>query len=192
MRIATRRAAGLDPRGWTGELRSEVAHFFDDLAAEWHTRATPERLAVVTDALTRGLDPLPIPRSVAVEIGSGIGTYSGLIARRFRTALAFDLSAEMLRLAPPAPAHRIRADGAHLPLRDASASAVVLINAFLFPAEVARIVSPDGALIWVNISGEYTPIYLSVNDLLAKLPGAWTGVASGAGEGTWCVLWRAR
>ena len=190
MRVATRRAAGLDSRGWTGELRTEVAHFFDDLAAEWHTRATPERLAVVTDALTRGLDPLSIPRSVAVEIGSGIGTYSGLIARRFQRAIAIDLSAEMLHLAPAKPSHRVQADGAHLPLRDAAASAAVLINAFLFPSEVARILSHDGALVWVNISGEYTPIYLSVDDLLAKLPGRWTGVASGAGEGTWCVLRR--
>jgi len=192
MRVATRRAAGLDPRGWTAELRGEVEHFFDDLAAEWHTRATPERLAVVTDALTRGLDPLPIRRSVGVEIGSGIGTYSGLIARRFETAVAIDLSAEMLHLAPAKPSHRIQADGARLPLRHASASAVVLINAFVFPNEVARILSRDGALVWVNISGEYTPIYLSVDDLLAKLPGTWTGVASGAGEGTWCVLRRGR
>jgi SAM-dependent methyltransferase len=190
MRVATRRAAGLDPRGWTGELRGEVAHFFDDLAAEWHTRATPERLAVVTDALTRGLDPLAGPRSVAVEIGSGIGTYSSLIARRFQRSVAIDLSAEMLRLAPATASQRIQADGAHLPLRDAAASAVVLINAFLFPGEVARVLSHDGALVWVNISGAYTPIYLSVDDLLAKLPGRWTGVASGAGEGTWCVLRR--
>ena len=190
MRIATRRAAGLDSRGWTGELRGEVTQFFDGLAGEWHTRATPERLAVVTDALTRGLDPLRIPRSVAVEIGSGIGTYSGLIARRFQRALAIDLSAEMLRLAPAQPSQRIQADGAQLPLRDASAAAVILINAFLFPGEVARILSRDGALVWVNISGEYTPIHLSVDELIAKLPGTWTGVASGAGEGTWCVLWR--
>lgn len=192
MRIATRRAAGLDPRGWTGELRSEVIEFFDGLAHEWHTRATPERLAVVTDALTRGLDPLRIRRGVAVEIGSGIGIYSGLVAQRFPSALAIDLSREMLQRAPAGPSHRVQADGARLPLRDASVSAVILINAFLFPAEVDRVLSPDGALLWVNMSGEYTPIYLSADDLIARLPGTWTGVASGAGEGTWCVLRRQR
>ena len=191
MRIATRRAAGLDPRGWTGELRSEVAGFFDGLAGEWHTRVTPQRFAVVTDALTRGLDPLPIPRDLAVEVGSGIGSYSALIAQRFRTALAIDLSGEMLTRAPAAPSHRVRADGARLPLRDASASTVVLINAFLFPSEVDRVVASAGAVVWVNISGEHTPIYLSPDDLLAQMPGAWTGVASGAGVGTWCVLRRA-
>jgi hypothetical protein len=36
----------------------------------------------------------------------------------------------------------------------------------------------------------HTPIHLSPDDLLAGLPGAWTGVASQAGEGTWCVLRR--
>ena len=34
MRIATRRAAGLDPGGWTGDLREHVRGFFDDLAGE--------------------------------------------------------------------------------------------------------------------------------------------------------------
>jgi len=188
MRIATRRAAGLDARGWTGQLRTEVTDFFDNLAHEWHTRATPQRFAVVTDALTRGLDPLPVSRAVAVEVGSGIGTYSALIAQRFQTALAVDLSMPMLVRAPAAPAHRLRADGARLPLRDASASAVVLINAFMFPAEVDRVLSRGGALVWVNISGECTPIYLRPDDLLARLPGTWKGVASGAGVGTWCVL----
>jgi hypothetical protein len=97
----------------------------------------------------------------------------------------------MLQRAPAAPAHRVQADGAMLPVADASAAAIVLINAFLFPAEVARVLSPDGALIWVNSSGEQTPIYLSVDDLVAALPGEWTGTSSRAGEGLWCVLRRA-
>ena len=67
----------------------------------------------------------------------------------------------------------------------------MLINAFLFPAEVERVLTPEGALVWVNISGEQTPIYLSVEDLVAQLPGEWVGTASRAGEGQWCVLRRA-
>lgn len=190
MRIATRRAAGLEPGGWTGELRDHVAEFFDGLADEWHTRVSPQRTAVVVDALTRGLDASTTPRGLALEIGSGIGTYSALLAKRFGTVVAIDLSLAMLQRAPARPAHRVQADGAMLPLRDASASAAVLINAFLFPAEVERVLSPDGVLIWVNSSGVHTPIHLSPDDLLAGLPGAWTGVASQAGEGTWCVLRR--
>ena len=191
MRIATRRAAGLDPGGWTQELRKEVAEFFDTLSGEWHTRTSPQRTAVVMDALERGLGPPASPVGVAVEVGSGIGTYSSLLAQRFATVLAIDLSLEMLRLTPTETAHRIQADGAMLPLRDSSAAAVVLINCFLFPAEVDRVLARDGALVWVNSSGSQTPIFLDAEDLLSALPGRWTGTSSQAGQGTWCVLRRA-
>jgi SAM-dependent methyltransferase len=190
MRMATRRAAGLDAAGWTRELRDDVEQFFDDLAGEWHTRTSPARTAIVTDALVRGLDPMKVPPRLAVEVGSGIGTYSPLLAERFASVLALDLSRAMLRLAPVRPAHRVQADGARLPVRSGSASAIVLINAFLFPAEVERVLSPQGALVWVNLSGEQTPIYLSAEDLVTSLPGRWTGVSSRAGEGHWCVVKR--
>ena len=191
MRIATRRAAGLDAGGWTTELREQVGDFFDGLANEWHTRSSPERTAVVMDALSRGLGALDVPAGTVVEVGSGIGAYSDLLAERFTTVVAIDLSLAMLTLAPTRPAHRVQADGARLPLRDSFAVAIVLINAFLFPEEVERVLSPTGALVWVNTSGEQTPIYLSVDDVVAKLPGEWTGTASRAGEGHWCVLTRA-
>jgi len=190
MRIATRRAAGLDVGGWTRELRKQVGEFFDTLSGEWHTRTSPQRTAVVMDALDRGLGPRDSRIGVVVEVGSGIGSYSGLLAQRFATVLAIDLSLAMLRLAPGGTAHRIQADGARLPLRDSCASAVILINAFLFPVEVDRILARDGALVWVNSSGEQTPIFLAAEDLLSALPGKWTGTASQAGEGTWCVLRR--
>jgi hypothetical protein len=191
MRIATRRAAGLHPEGWTTELRNEVKDFFDGLAGDWHTRVSPQRTAVVSDALTRGLGHGEASAGLAVEVGSGIGTYSSLLSERFATVVAIDLSPEMLKAAPAGPAHRVRADGAALPIRNASAAAVVLINAFLFPAEVARVVAPQGSIVWVNSSAEQTPIYLSAEELVAQLPGAWTGTASRAGQGYWCVLRRA-
>jgi Methyltransferase domain len=190
MRIATRRAAGLDPGGWTPELRGDVGAFFDAMSSEWHMRTSPQRAAVVLDALERGLGRRDSRVGVAVEVGSGIGAYSGLLAQRFATVLAIDLSLAMLRLAPSGTAHRIQADAAALPVRDSCSTAVVLINAFLFPAEVDRILARDGAVVWVNSSGEQTPIFLSAEDLLSALPGRWTGTASQAGEGTWCVLWR--
>ena len=141
MRIATRRAAGLDSRGWTPELRREVGEFFDAMSSEWHTRTSPQRTAVVMDALERGLGHRDSRVGVAVEVGSGIGAYSGLLARRFATVLAIDLSLAMLRLAPGGIAHRIQADAAMLPVRGSCAAAVVLINCFLFPAEVDRILA---------------------------------------------------
>jgi ubiquinone/menaquinone biosynthesis C-methylase UbiE len=191
MRIATRRAAGLQAGGWTGELRHQVEGYFDDLAGEWHTRTSPERTAAVRDALLRGLGAIRSPAGIAVEVGSGIGAYSSLLAERFATVVAIDLSLAMLKLAPIGPALRVQADGAKLPVADSSAAAIVLINAFVFPAEVERVLSPEGALVWVNSSGEQTPIYLSVDDLVAGLPGDWTGTSSRAGEGHWCVLRRA-
>ena len=191
MRKATRRAAGLDTGGWTGDLRDEVETFFEGLAGEWHTRTSPQRTAVVMDALVRGLDPMATARGLAVEVGSGIGTYSPLFAERYAAVLAIDLSIAMLKLAPNGPAHRVQADGARLPVRDGSAAAIVLINAFLFPDEVDRVLSGQGAIVWVNSSGEQTPIYLPVDDLVAALPGEWTGTASRAGDGHWCVLRRA-
>jgi len=190
MRIATRRAAGLDPGGWTGDLRGEVAEFFDGLADEWHTRTSPQRTAVVLDALTRGIDPAQTVAGMAVEVGSGIGAYSRILAERFATVIAIDLSHAMLTRAPVHPAYRVQADAARLPVRDRSAAAIVLINAFLFPMEVERALSLDGLVVWVNSSGPQTPIHLSADDLLAALPGMWDGVASQAGEGTWCVLQR--
>lgn len=190
MRAATRRAAGIDAHGWTPQLRQDVERYFDGLAREWHTRTSPGRTAIVEDALTRGAVDFRSPVDLAVEVGSGIGAYSDLLAHRFARVLALDLSLEMLRLAPTGPAHRVQADGAVLPLRDTSAGAIVLINAFLFPAEVDRVLAPSGLLVWVNSSGEQTPIHLSAEDLVASLPGAWHGRASRAGEGTWCVLQR--
>jgi ubiquinone/menaquinone biosynthesis C-methylase UbiE len=190
MRLATRRAAGLDEGGWQHGLRDEVRSYFDGLAGEWHTRTSPERLKIVDDALTRGVGAVGAPDGVAVEVGSGIGAYSALLASRFRRVVAVDLSLPMLRLAPASPGLRVQADGAQLPLRDGSAAAAILINAFLFPTEVTRVLVPDGVIVWLNSSGEQTPIYLSPEDLLKSLPGEWTGAASRAGEGHWCVLRR--
>jgi SAM-dependent methyltransferase len=191
MRVATLRAAGINRDGWTDDLRHDVERYFDDLAGDWHTRISPGRTAIVVDALTRGLNEIQTVGGLALEVGSGIGTYSPLLAERFTKVLAIDLSLAMLRLAPATPAHRVRADGAVLPVRDASADAIVLVNAFLFPSEVDRVLRKDGLLLWVNSSGEQTPIHLSPDQVAARLPGKWQGIASRAGEGIWCVLQRA-
>jgi len=189
MRLVTRRAAGLDEGGWDAATRERVTALFDELAADWHTRSSPERAAVVLDALDRGVGR-QLWAGLCVEVGSGIGAYSSLLAERFETVVAVDLALEMLLLAPAAPAHRVRADASWLPLRDGSASAVVLVNAFLFPWEVDRVVERSGVVVWVNSSGESTPIHLTAEEVATALPGEWDGVAGRAGVGTWCVLQR--
>jgi hypothetical protein len=44
---------------------------------------------------------------------------------------------------------------------------------------------------WVNTSGDQTPIYLPAEDVVASLPGQWDAVAAEAGWGTWVVVRRA-
>ena len=66
----------------------------------------------------------------------------------------------------------------------------MLVNCFLFPDEVDRVLAPDGVVVWVNSSGAETPIHLPSDDVVAALPGPWEGVQSTAGLGTWCVLRR--
>jgi Methyltransferase domain len=188
MRIMTRRAAGLTGGGWNAEAREDVSSYFDRLAAEWHTRTSPARDAVVLDALDRGG---VTGGDVAIEIGSGIGAYSALLGERFSRVLAIDVSFEMLRIAPPEPALRVHADAAELPNRRGVADAVVLVNALLFPAEVDRVLAADGCGVWVNSSGEETPIHLRAREVADVLPGEWRGVTSRAGLGMWCVLRRA-
>jgi SAM-dependent methyltransferase len=189
MRLMTHRAAGLAGDPWDADARAQVAGSFDALAPVWHTRTSPGRAEVVADALERGV-PTDHDRGLVVEVGSGIGAYSSLLAARWRTALAVELSREMARLAPAGPAVRVLADGSVLPLATGVADAVVLVNMFLFPAEVARVLRPDGYVVWVNSSGEHTPIHLMPEQVEAALPGSWSGVAARAGSGLWAVLRR--
>ena len=190
MRTMTRRAAGLEGQPWDAEARAVVAAYFDDLAADWHTRTSPQRDRVVADALERGLEGRLLD-GPCLEVGSGIGAYTPLLTARWPTVLAVEVAMEMLRAAPADVGHRVLADGACLPVPDGSAGAVVLVNCFLFPAEVDRVLAPDGVVVWVNSSGTATPIHLLAEEVVEALPGRWEGVASGAGIGLWTVLHRA-
>lgn len=173
--------------GWDAERAAKVAELFDGLAPEWHTRWSAERLDALTDALDRG----GVGGRVCLELGSGTGFATALLAERFPVRVAMDLSFEMLRHAPADAAPRAQADAAGLPLRDGSVDALVAVNMLLFPAEVARVLRPSGALVWVNSLGDRTPIYLPAADVAAAMGDGWNGVASSAGQGTWCVLRRA-
>lgn len=185
----TRKVAGLEEGEWDAGSQALVVETFDALASSWHTRISPETMAVVEDAMTRGLDRLLARNGLAVEVGSGIGSYSPLLAGRFETVVSVELSWQMLSRAGPVTL-RVQGDGARLPIRDQSVDAVALINAFLFPAEVDRVLRPGGALLWVNSSGEATPIHLSSGEVESALPFRVRGVESRAGAGTWCAVVR--
>lgn len=187
MRRVTREVA-FDPQGWTPERAKKVEELFDSQAAEWHTREHPLRLVPLADAFERGGG---LGYGIGLEIGSGTGLGTAWLSARFDLLVAIDLSAEMLRLAPPDPAPRMQADASRLPFASGSVDAVVLVNMLLFPNEVDRVLKRDGALVWVNTSGDATPIYLDADDVDAAMPGEWSGVASEAAWGTWAVLRRA-
>jgi hypothetical protein len=104
--------------------------------------------------------------------------------------IAAEISMELLRLAPAGPAWWVRADGGCLPVRDRSADVLVSINAFLFPTEVDRVLKAHGMFVWVNTSGEETPIHLTTAEVVEALPFPVAGVEASAGQGTWCVLRR--
>ena len=185
MRAVTRDTA-FTPESWTPELAHTVAQLFDDLAPDWHLKLTKGRMLAVDDALDRG----GVRGEVALEIGSGTGFATPHLLEVFPTVVALDISTEMLKLAPAEPAPRLAGDASALPLPDASMDAIVLVNALLFPAEVNRVLRPDGAVVWVNSLGDRTPIYLPAQDVADALPGRWSGFASQATTGTWTVLRR--
>ncbi len=186
MRQVTRTVA-FDPSGWTASQAAVVAATFDALAPEWHTRASEPRRQVVADAIDRGG---PLATGAWLELGSGTGLLTPWLASLADLVVAADLSAAMLALAPADAAPRLHADGARLPFPDACFDAVVLVNAFLFPAEVRRLLRPSGAVVWANTSGSSTPIYLPAEDVATALGPGWSGSAADAAWGTWAVLRR--
>ena len=125
-----------------------------------------------------------------LELGSGTGLSTPLLAERFVQLVAADLSGEMLRLAPPDAAPRVQLDSSCLPFPDGALTVVLAINMLLFPREMARVLAPTGVLVWVNTSGDRTPIHLPSDDVVAAMGDGWTGTASEAGTGTWCVARR--
>ena len=186
MRKVTRRVAFENQ--WSPERAKKVATLFGDMAAEWGNRGTLERTAPVTDALERGGVPLD---GAWLELGSGTGAGTALLSDAGVEVVALDLAAEMLANADPSWGPRILGDSSCLPVADNSVDAILCVNMLLFPAEVDRVLRPDGALVWVNSLGDQTPIHLPPSDVLKALPGDWNGRASNAGSGLWLVARRA-
>jgi SAM-dependent methyltransferase len=176
-------------RGWDPARAAQVTGLFDGLAPAWSARVTGEADAPVGDALARGGVPVP---GRCLEVGSGTGNVTPLLAGAFGAVVCVDLSFEMLRHAPPTPGHRVRADASRLPVAPGSVDVVALVNAFLFPAEVDRVLGPGGVVIWVSTLGDRTPIYLPPQAVLDALPGRWSGLRALAGWGEWLVARRER
>ena len=166
---------------WTDERKVQIAGFFDAMAEGWRDRDAPTRHDPVHDALARGG---PYPDGWCVELGSGTGNVTADFQDAFSDVVSLDLSFEMLRLAP-SRGPQIQSDASMLPLRSASAAVLALVNMFVFPAEIARVLAADGVLLHVSTGSNRTPIYLAPADVMQVLPGEWEGVTANAGWGTW-------
>ena len=185
MRELTRSIA-IERDAWTSERAAQIASLFDSLASGWRERDVRERHDALADALARGGS---FPSGWCVEIGSGTGNTTADLRGVFHDVVSVELSREMLRLASGVE-RPMQADAAALPLRTGSAAVVALINMFLFPVEVARVLAEEGVLLWVSTNGDQTPIYLPPTEVLNALPGRWDGVTSQAGWGTWLTARR--
>ena len=171
---------------WDSSRRKKVRELFDGMAADWSSRATPEREASILDALDRG----GLAGGTVIELGSGTGLGTGHLIERFDDLIAFDLSMQMLRHQPNL-APKVQADASMLPFPDGAADLLVLVNMLLFPAEVDRVVRLGGGLLWINTLGHETPIHLSPEAVVDALPGSWTATAGRAGSGLWAAVQRA-
>lgn len=181
------RAVALGER-WTIDDAARVTTVFDSLAAEWAARRVDDaRAAPVLDALERGELPAG---GRWLELGSGTGAGTSLLAEVARSLVAVDLSGAMLRHAPADLAPRLQADASTLPFPDDAFAAVVMVNMLLFPVEVDRVLGPDGVIVWINTLGDQTPIHLPSPDVMTALPGAWTGRTARAGTGFWLTARR--
>ncbi|WP_229703714.1 class I SAM-dependent DNA methyltransferase [Streptomyces albiflavescens] len=178
-------AAGRRP--WTAETARFLSDLFDELADSWDTAQATGRDDPVRDALTRGG---PFPHGPCLELGSGTGLFTPQLAASFPTVVSIDLSEEMLRHAAVRSPVRVRADASALPSADASAAVIVAIDMLLFPQETARVLAPDGVLLWINQLGEDGPLHLPAQDVADNLPGQWTSVEAAAGWGSWAALRR--
>jgi len=181
MRRLTRTVALGEP--WTLDDADRVAALFDSMAHEWATRHVQDaKAAPVLDVIERGDVPLD---GAWLELGSGTGAGARLVGESVGSLVVTDLSAEMLHHAPGELAPRVHADAATLPFPDDSFDAVLMINMLLFAHEVDRVLRSDGVVVWVNSLGDQTPIHLCADDVLAALPGEWSGRTARAGTGFW-------
>lgn len=173
---------------WDSARAQKVGDLFDSMAADWSTaHVDATKAAPIVDALERGTAAAD---GRWLELGSGTGAGTRVLAGHVGSLVAFDLAAEMLAHAPGELAPRVRGDASVLPFGDNAFDSVLMVNMLLFPSEVDRVLAPGGTVVWVNTLGDQTPIHLPVADVMAALPGDWEGTTANAGTGFWATLRR--
>lgn len=181
------RRVALDPSAWSAEAAAGQAALFDATAAVWEEDRGGYRRPPMADALARGGPFLP---GRVVEVASGTGLLTPLLAAVWGAVVAVDVSSGML--ARSSATGRVRADASCLPLPDRCAAAVAIGDGPLFAAEVDRVLVDGGALVWSNALGDGAPFHLPTVVLVAAMADAtgrpWSAVTSEAHWGSWAVL----
>jgi len=181
------RRLALRPGTWDRQEAAAMRAGFDAAARDWEASRGGYRPPVLADALARGG---PFQPGRAVEIASGTGLLTPLIAAVWPQVAAVDLSGGML--AQSAVSGRVQADAARLPLADGCAAAVIIGDGPLFAAEAARVMAAGAVLVWSNALGDGAPFFVPVETLAGVMTAAtgrgWDAVHSEAYWGRWAVL----
>lgn len=174
-----------DQEAWRG-----IAAAYEQMAPEWRSWVATQShyLDPVSDALTR------IGRvDRAVEIASGTGEATGLIAAQASLVLAVDSSPSMIARSPVMPNVRwLLGDVRSLPVDPGWADLVVGLNAVPSFREIDRVCAPSGRVLWASSFGRDTPLYVEPERFVQLLGPEWVGAARRVGFGEWCVAERRR
>jgi len=181
------RRLAMRPGTWDRQEATAMRAGFDAAATGWDDSRGGYRRPVLVDALARGA---PFGPGRAVEIASGTGLLTPLIAEVWPEVVAVDLSGGML--AHSAASCRIQADAARLPLADGCAAAVVIGDGPLFAAEATRVMAAGAVLVWSNALGDGAPFFVPAEIVAEAMMAAtgrpWDAVHSQAHWGSWAVF----
>ncbi len=177
-----------DPSCWTADLAKLTTQLFDAMAENWVNERGGYRAAPLVDALDRGRPPSTGRR---LEIGSGTGDLTPYLQEIWADIVCVDLSLEMM--SRRRTGRQVQADASTLPFRESSFDVIVIGDAPLFAAEMVRVLSPSGTLIWSNALGQGAPYYLPTVDMWDALVRAapltqWSAVESDTLWGSWVVF----
>ena len=180
----------LDPSSWTPELARVTGQIFDSFAATWAEERGDYRPAPLIDALARGGCPA---EGRCLELGSGTGILTPYLQSVWEELVCLDLSMQMLMRQHHG--RQIQGDASNLPFDDGAFNVVVIGDGPLFAAEVARVLSDTGTVIWTNALGSGAPYFLKTSILcdaftLAAPHAGWSVTESEALWGSWVVLHR--